>query len=60
MKDMYKLILKWPDASGHRIEAVKCHNEVSNANRDEEETKLHRRCQAGCDGAGHRAGIQAY
>ena len=50
--------LKWSDTSGHRVKAVKCHNEVRNDNRNEKETELHGRFQAGCRGAGNRTGLQ--
>jgi len=38
--------VKWSDTSGHRVKAVKCHNEVSDDNRDEKAAELHRRFQA--------------
>ena len=38
--------MKWSDTSGHRVKAVKCHNEVSNDNRSEKETELYGRIQA--------------
>jgi hypothetical protein len=28
-------VVKWSDTSGHRVKAVKCHNEVSDDNRYE-------------------------
>ena len=54
-----KISMKWSTNSGHRVKAVKCHNEVSNDNRNEKETGVHGRFQAGCSGAGYRTGLQA-
>ena len=51
-------ILKWSTKFGHRVKAVKCHSEVSNDNRDEKETGVYGRFQAGCSGAGNRTGLQ--
>jgi transposase InsO family protein len=42
--------MKWSDTSGPRVKAVKCHNEVRNDNRNEKETGVHGRFQAGCRG----------
>jgi hypothetical protein len=41
------MTLKWSDTSGHRVKAVKCHDEVSDDNRDEKASELHGRFQAG-------------
>ncbi len=38
--------MKWSTNSGHRVKAVKCHNEVRNDNRNEKEKELHGRFQA--------------
>jgi len=46
-------ILKWSTKSGHRVKAVKCHNEVRDDNRSEKEAGVHGRFQAGCRGPGH-------
>jgi hypothetical protein len=43
--------MKWSTKSGHRVKAVKCHNEVRDGNRNEKETELYGRIQAGCSGA---------
>jgi transposase len=41
--DFPEIKLKWSDTSGHRVKAVKCHNEVRDDNRDEKETGVHGR-----------------
>ena len=33
--------VKWSTKSGHRVKAVKCHNEVRDDNRNEKETGVH-------------------
>jgi len=39
--------MKWSTKSGHRVKAVKCHKEVRNDNRNEKETRVYGRFQAG-------------
>lgn len=60
MLDIGWVKLKWSTESGHRIKAVKCHSEVNDDNRDEKETGLYGRLQAGCGGPGDRAGLQGF
>ena len=50
--------LKWSTKTGHRVKALKCHNEVNDDNRNEKETGLYGRLQARSGVAGDRAGIQ--
>ena len=50
----------WSTKSGHRVKAVKCHNEVNDDNRKKKAKQLHGRFQAGCSGAGYGAGLQDF
>lgn len=45
-------ILKWSTRTGHRVKALRCHNEVRDDNRNENETEVYGRFQAGCGSAG--------
>ena len=38
--------MKWSTKTGHRVKALKCHNEVNDDNRNENETGLYGRLQA--------------
>ncbi len=38
--------MKWSTKTGHRVKALKCHNEVHDNNRKQKETELHGRVQA--------------
>lgn len=44
----------WSTESGHRVKALKCHNEVNDDSRNEKTAKLHGRLQAGRGVAGDR------